>query len=98
RCVAPPPVPPAIVAAYQERMLALWHLAGRIDNHDKPAAVWIRFSLAADAALRDFEQWLEPQLGEGGEVGSPCRLGQQARWRHRADCGDSTYHGHDWRG
>jgi hypothetical protein len=68
RRIAPPAVPTDVAAAYQENMLALWHVAGKVDEQGKPAPAWVRFAPPADAALRDFEQWLEPQLGEGREL------------------------------
>ncbi len=67
RQIAPPPVPSAVMAANRENMLDLWRIAGNVDDGKNPAPIWIRFTPAADACLRDFEHWLEPQLGEGGE-------------------------------
>jgi hypothetical protein len=68
RRVAPPAASSSIINAYQANMLSLWRLAGAIDSHGKPAVHWIYFSAAGDATMRDFESWLEPQLGENGKL------------------------------
>ena len=38
------------------------------DGNGLPAPIYLRFSPEADAALREFEKWLEPQLAEGEEL------------------------------
>jgi hypothetical protein len=50
-------------------MLALWRAPGGVDKDGRPGVGWFKLSPEADAALRAFEEWLEPQLAEGGELG-----------------------------
>jgi putative DNA primase/helicase len=68
RTIAPAPVPEPVSRKYREMVLALWELPGTVDQTGKPAPHLLHFSREADAALREFERWLEPQLAEGEEL------------------------------
>jgi hypothetical protein len=77
RRIAPPAVSPSVTAAFQANMLTLWRITGAVDKNGKPTPAWVRFSPEADTVLREFERWLEPQLGEGG------RLAHLAGWANK---------------
>jgi hypothetical protein len=68
RQVAAPGVPETVALDYLHSMLALWRLKGTTDEAGLPAPHWLHFSPGADQALRQLERWLEPRLGEGGEL------------------------------
>jgi DNA primase catalytic core len=69
RKVGADPVPKPVATAYRERMLALWRLAGGVDQTaKKPVPHVLTFSPDAREDIEDFERWLEPQLGEGGKL------------------------------
>jgi hypothetical protein len=57
-----------LAKCFNESVLSLWRLSGTSDEHGKAAPHWLQFTSGADAALRDFEGWLEPQLAEGEEL------------------------------
>jgi hypothetical protein len=68
RKVEPPPVPRDVAEAYHDVMLRMWQLAGAVDDHGRPAPHWLRFSPEANGLMRDFQMWLEPQMGEGEDL------------------------------
>jgi hypothetical protein len=68
RQIAPPPVPGAVASEFHRFMGMIWRLRGTTDKDGRPAPHWLRFSAAAESALRAFEQWLEPQLAVGEEL------------------------------
>ena len=65
REIDPPPMPAAVEAAFGEAMRALLRRDPAPDDAPMP-----ELALAAEAsgALRGFRAWIEPQLGEGGEL------------------------------
>jgi hypothetical protein len=68
RAIAPPPVPPLVTKGYRQLMTQLWELSGGTDAAGRPAPQWLFYAPEADAALRAFERWLEPQLARGEEL------------------------------
>jgi hypothetical protein len=60
-------VPAQVHADYAANIIKLWNLPGGVAD-GKPAANVIRFSPEADAAMQQFERWLEPQLAEGEDL------------------------------
>jgi hypothetical protein len=61
RKICPAPVPPAVEARFHQNVRRVWDLL-----REPGAQVRVLpFSPAADQAMRDFEQWLEPQLADG---------------------------------
>ena len=69
RCPDAPPVPDEIRAAYHANVIALLKLPYGTDENGDPGPHLLRLSLDAEASMRDFEAWLEPQLAEFGELG-----------------------------
>jgi hypothetical protein len=65
RKVAAPPVPYDVRGKYKAAMTAAWSYAG--PAADKPEYL-VQFSVEADLELREFEEWLEPQLAPGAEL------------------------------
>src|SRR5581483_6895199 len=64
RKTAPPAVPDAVAQGYRAGVLSLWQLEK--NNFAGMDCPWeLELSGAADEAIRDLEQWLEPQLAEG---------------------------------
>jgi hypothetical protein len=68
RKVAAAPVPETVRLDYQHSMLALWRLPGGTTEGGLPGPHWLRFSPEADKVMQGLENWLEPQLAEGGEL------------------------------
>jgi replicative DNA helicase len=64
-----PPVPGDIRAAYHDNVTALLALPFGTDENGAPGPHLLHFSPEAQASIRDFEVWLEPQLAEFGELG-----------------------------
>jgi hypothetical protein len=65
RKVAAEPVPAEVSAGYRANVLAAWALP--TPTADQPEHV-LEFAGAADFELQEFEEWLEPLLGPGGEL------------------------------
>jgi hypothetical protein len=53
---------------YRELMWELWKTTGSVDEHGKPCPHFLHFSEEAAEELARFSEWLEPQLGEFGEL------------------------------
>lgn len=68
RMIAAPPVSKEAAAQYESIMLSLWKLDWNKDQDGNRKPYILAFSGEADAALREFETWLEPQLLPGGEL------------------------------
>jgi hypothetical protein len=77
RQVAPPPRHPGADAAYQEKMRQLWQLEAFTATATEARPRWLTLTAAADAAIADFERWLEPRLA----VGEP--LAELAGWANK---------------
>jgi hypothetical protein len=65
RTIAPPPVPAQVSQRYHTNMLLLWRTSPAQDPQGNPAPYFLHFDPDAQAALRAFEEALEPQLAEG---------------------------------
>ena len=65
----PPPVPDVVRSAYQENVLALLHLPQCLGEDSQADRKVLTFEPDAQEALQQFEQWVEPRLGEFGELG-----------------------------
>jgi DNA polymerase-1 len=70
RRIAPAPVSQAVLRDYQKLVINLFKLPGATDERGRPAPNWVCFSPPADQAMRSFERWLEPQLGQNGNLSS----------------------------
>lgn len=66
----PPPVPDEVRTAYHSNVLALLQLPFGTDDKGGPAPHILSLDPDARACIQSFEAWLEPQLGEFGELGS----------------------------
>jgi hypothetical protein len=80
RQIAPPAASEKIKSAYRNNLSKLWGM--QVDALEGP--VNLSFSPEADAAMQEFERWLEPKLAPGGELSSlshwPKKLaGESAR-------------------
>jgi len=64
----PPPVPAAVREAYRRNVLSLLSLQARAGDNGEEAYE-LRLAADAEAARVAFTAWLEPRLGEGGELG-----------------------------
>jgi replicative DNA helicase len=64
-----PPVAGAISAEYQANVIALLKLPFGTDENGDPGPHMLRLTPEAQASIRAFEAWLEPQLSEFGELG-----------------------------
>jgi replicative DNA helicase len=64
RITAPPPIPEEVTRTYRARLRTLLALPARPDG----APEIVRYSAEADQRLRDFQDWMEPQLGADGEL------------------------------
>jgi len=63
------PVPDEIRAEYHTNVTALLNLPFGTDANGDPGPHLLRLAPDAQASLRDFDTWLEPQLAEFGELG-----------------------------
>jgi hypothetical protein len=63
-------VPEDVRQDYATVMLGLWRLPGTLDAAGRPYHHWVRFSAEAARVLEELMAWLEPQLGQGGELAS----------------------------
>jgi hypothetical protein len=70
RDTAPPPVPDEIGTAYDNNVMSLLKLPFAKDTKGEPAARVLNLDLDGQQCMQQFEAWLEPQLGEFGELGS----------------------------
>jgi len=78
RTVAAQPVPKSVTNEYHSGMRWLWEREGAVvDETGQPGPHWLKFSPEADQNLRDFEKWLEPKLGECGELSALSGLGSK---------------------
>ncbi|TAK30439.1 MAG: DUF3987 domain-containing protein [Chloroflexota bacterium] len=68
RDVKPPAVPESIRATYHRRMLDLLRLPFGTDQDGNSVAHTLTLSTEAWGVLEDFMRWLEPLLGEYGEL------------------------------
>jgi hypothetical protein len=68
REIAPRPVPRDVQGRFEKNLLSLWKLNGAVSDDGRPAPHCLRFSKAADSAMRDFERELEPQLSPDGDL------------------------------
>ncbi len=102
RTVAAPAVPSAVRDRYAERMRAVWSIGYDTDADGREVAHVIRFDAEAEAAFREFESWVEPQLAPGNRLASLAGWGNKltgecvrlAAGMHVADAVGS---GTDWR-
>lgn len=65
-----PPVPRPIVEEYHRQMLRLWETTGCIGDDLRPAAHLLALTTDAQRAFESFEEWIEPRLGEEGDLAS----------------------------
>jgi hypothetical protein len=72
REIAAAPVPESVQNAYRAHMAALWESQPAAASDGRPRANLLRFSPEADQLMRQFEQWLEPQLIPEGELSRLC--------------------------
>ncbi|MBI1799987.1 MAG: DUF3987 domain-containing protein [Candidatus Eisenbacteria bacterium] len=63
-----PPVPEVVRAEYERGIGRLLCASPAVDAKGAGVPGLVRFSPEARAALRDFQRWLEPQLGEFGSL------------------------------
>jgi hypothetical protein len=70
REIDPAPVSEQARQTYRCRMRVLLRLQPGTDEDGRPCEHGIRLDNEARAVLRDFQAWLEPQLGEFGELGA----------------------------
>jgi hypothetical protein len=63
RQVGAPPVPHEVATAFENGMVELWRPWTPDDG-----TRYLKFSPAADEAMREFERWIEPRLAEGEEL------------------------------
>jgi replicative DNA helicase len=70
RMINPPAVPPAIREIYHQHIRTLLDLPYGTDTEGNPAAHTLKLDLPAQARFQAFEEWIEPQLGEWGDLGS----------------------------
>jgi hypothetical protein len=68
RRIAPAHVPPTVDGKYYENVLRLWRLPAPEAEGGKYRANELSFSSEAEALLREFETWLEPQLAQGEDL------------------------------
>jgi transcriptional regulator with XRE-family HTH domain len=86
-----PPVPNEIRAAYYSNVTALLALPFGTDENGDPWPHLLHLSSDAQARMRDFEVWLEPQLSEFGELGGMTDWAGKARRHGGPDRRNSTY-------
>jgi hypothetical protein len=55
-----------VTGCFREKMVELWKIPMVQAQGGQPIPYVLRFSSDADLELQRFEEWLEPQLGEGG--------------------------------
>jgi hypothetical protein len=65
----PPPMPEAVRAVYNQRVLALLDLPGAAGEGGEPIPHALRLGPEAERLLREFSVWIEPQLDQTGELG-----------------------------
>lgn len=70
RVTVPAPLPESARAGYRAGVLGLLDLPWRTDEHGAKVPHALRLSDEAARVLERFMAWLEPQLGEYGELGS----------------------------
>jgi replicative DNA helicase len=63
------PVPERVIEAYRERVLSLMAIPIRTDDQGEAVPRILQLEPDALEVLEQFEAWLEPQLGEFGELG-----------------------------
>jgi len=68
RKVAAPAVPQVVKARYNVAVRMLLGLSEGTDEQGRPEPHTVTLSDQALKLLQEFESWLEPQLGEGGEM------------------------------
>ena len=68
RDVDPPPVEEATRKAYHERMTDLLNVPIPKDERGEIEPHKVGFSSQADDLLKEFQRWIEPQLGAFGEM------------------------------
>jgi hypothetical protein len=59
-------VPEDVTRCFRQKTIELWKIPTAKDERGQPVPYVLRFSADADLELQRFEEWLEPQLGEGG--------------------------------
>ncbi|MDP9475653.1 MAG: DNA polymerase [Actinomycetota bacterium] len=77
REVDPPPIPDAVRAAYHERIAALLDADIPKDEAGEIVPRKVRFSREAGALLKEFQRWIEPQLGAFGEMAALAEWGSK---------------------
>jgi hypothetical protein len=65
----PPPVPDEVRGAYHDNVLALLNLPVRVVEDSQAAPRVLNLEPDAQEVLQQFDQWIEPRLGEFGELG-----------------------------
>jgi replicative DNA helicase len=77
RQIAPPPISEEASSVYNARMRKLW-LLGSASVCQRYNPIRLKFTSEAEALIREFESWIEPQLARGGELddlaGWPTKL------------------------
>ena len=68
RVIAPPPVSSSVRDRYHDCVSWLWNVPQLLDEDGRPKPQEVAFTTEADAVIRDFERYLEPQLAEGAEL------------------------------
>lgn len=70
RRIGSEPMPAEIISVYKKNIKKLYSLPGRKDEQGELIPYSLHLSAEAQLILNDFEQWIEPQLGELGTLGS----------------------------
>jgi hypothetical protein len=62
-------VPRAVTLAYGRYLLALWETVGEVAEDGRPVPRLLELSTVGEEVIRDFEERLEPRLGDEGDLG-----------------------------
>lgn len=65
----PPPVPEEVRMVYHDNVLALLNIPFQRDENGEPSPCRLTIDPAGREQLQRFEEWVEPQLSEFGELG-----------------------------
>jgi hypothetical protein len=68
RNVDPPPVPVPVTSAYHKNLESLLSLPVDKDGNDQPTPHYLKLSEKARQRLMKFAKWIEPQLGDAGDL------------------------------
>lgn len=77
RAIATEPVSDSLTRAYYRNVLTIWGIEMQPGPDGKPQPTMLEFSREGDGVLQDFERWLEPQLGQDGELSNMAGWGNK---------------------